>query len=215
MSTTLSPKELERKAFRSTFQDGIWDIYLGLLLLLMGVSTALTRITELRENQLVLIMLISAVVIMAVFFLGKKYITAPRLGRAKFGEERKVKMKKVRLALSLSALLGLVLFFGHGFIRDSVGGLPGWVIPLGLFGFSAVTVFSVGAYYLDFSRAYYFGWCYALAFPVGIFLQEYTQWGLAISYLVFSSIIIIPGIVLFFRFLREYPIPAEGEGGTI
>ncbi len=100
MSATLSPKELERKAFRSTFQDGIWDIYLGLLLLLMGVSSALTRITELRENQLVLIMLISAVVIMTGFFLGKKFITAPRLGRAKFSEERKTKVKKVRLALS-------------------------------------------------------------------------------------------------------------------
>jgi hypothetical protein len=29
MSTELNLKELERKAFRSFYQDGIWDIYLN------------------------------------------------------------------------------------------------------------------------------------------------------------------------------------------
>ena len=28
MNTQLNLKELERKAFRSTYQDGLWDLYL-------------------------------------------------------------------------------------------------------------------------------------------------------------------------------------------
>ena len=31
MSTQLNLKEIERKAFRSTYQDGLWDIHLGLI----------------------------------------------------------------------------------------------------------------------------------------------------------------------------------------
>ena len=41
MSEKIDLKELERRAFRSTFQDGLWDIFLGLLLLNMGGGTLL------------------------------------------------------------------------------------------------------------------------------------------------------------------------------
>jgi hypothetical protein len=41
MSQSISLKELERKAFRSTFQDGLWDMYLGFLLLMMGMGLVL------------------------------------------------------------------------------------------------------------------------------------------------------------------------------
>jgi hypothetical protein len=41
MVSNLDLKQLERKAFRSTFQDGLWDIFLGLLLLNMGGGTLL------------------------------------------------------------------------------------------------------------------------------------------------------------------------------
>jgi len=44
MSQTINLKELERKAWRSVFQDGLWDIFLGLLLLAMAIGALLSDI---------------------------------------------------------------------------------------------------------------------------------------------------------------------------
>ena len=37
MSTHLNLKEIERKAFRSTYEDGLWDIYFGLIVICMSI----------------------------------------------------------------------------------------------------------------------------------------------------------------------------------
>ena len=39
------PLGIERKAWRSTFQDGLWDIYLGMILFTMGISALLDTIS--------------------------------------------------------------------------------------------------------------------------------------------------------------------------
>ena len=39
MNTPLNLKELERKAYRSFYQDGIWDIFFGLMMLAMYAFT--------------------------------------------------------------------------------------------------------------------------------------------------------------------------------
>ena len=37
MSTQLNLKEIERKAFRSTYQDGLWDLFFGLVVVGMAL----------------------------------------------------------------------------------------------------------------------------------------------------------------------------------
>ena len=214
MSEALSPKELERKAFRSTFQDGLWDIYLGMLLFLIGGGVGLVRIFSFDLITINLILVLVAVVIVVGFFLGKKFITVPRLGMVRFGPVRKAKMKKVTILLSFSALVGLFALVSFRFVGN-IEGIPSWLIPFGSFAVMSVVVFSLGAYYLDYSRAYLYGWCYALAFPAGIFLDNYTSLGLLISYVIFSCIMIIPGVKLLVRFLRDYPIPVNEVGGAV
>ena len=41
MNNKLDLKEVEQKVFQTTFQDGLWDIYLGLLLIIFGLSPLL------------------------------------------------------------------------------------------------------------------------------------------------------------------------------
>ena len=136
------------------------------------------------------------------------------MGVVKFGPERKRKVMKVRLILSLSALMGLAIFFGIGRLTSLTGTLPDWVAPFGLFGLTTIIVFSLGAYYLDYTRAYLYGWCYALAFPVGIWIGEFTRFGFLISYTFFSLVMIVPGVILLIRFLRDYQVPAAGMAGN-
>ncbi len=214
MSAIISSKELERKAFRTTFQDGLWDIYLGMLLLIMGAGISIARMTSLPPTSTNILLVVFAITVMSGFFLGKKYITVPRLGSVKFGPARRAKQKKVTLLLSLSALVGLAVLVSFGYIRR-IEGVASWVIPFGMFGITSVVVFSLGTYYLDYTRAYLYGWCYALAFPVGIFLQNHTDLGFLLSYLFFSAIMLVPGVVLLIRFLRDYPVVVNESGEAL
>jgi len=214
MSAIISTKELERKAFRSTFQDGLWDIYLGMLLFLIGAGIAIAKITSLPPTTINFLLVAVAIIVISGFFLGKKYITVPRLGRVKFGPARRTRVTKVTLLLSLSALVGLAIFVSYQFIHR-IEGVASWVIPFGMFGLTSVVVFSLGAYYLDYTRAYLYGWCYALAFPAGIFLDNYTIFGFLLSYLFFSAIMLVPGMVLLIRFLRDYPVVVNEAGKAL
>jgi hypothetical protein len=207
MTGIISTKELERKAFRSTFQDGLWDIYLGVLLFLVGGGAGLARVFHFDIITINLILVLVAVAAIVGFFMGKKFITVPRLGQVKFGPERRAKIKKVTMVLSLSALVGLWALVAYRF-TSSIGTLPSWVVPFGLFAVMSVSVFSLAAYHLDYRRAYFYGWCYALAFPVSILLEQFTQYGFLISYLFFSGTMIVPGVILLRRFVRDYPVQA-------
>ncbi|KAA3660969.1 MAG: hypothetical protein DWQ04_17845 [Chloroflexi bacterium] len=214
MSSNMSLKEAERKAFRSTFQDGLWDVYLGFVFLLFGIGP-LIQVSA--DNDWIL-SLGYFVPLVLLFVAAKKYITTPRIGRAKFSQARKRKVKKVRLLLLFSVVLGTIIYLmgatGDGF-AGSFAKLP---IVLLVFTVNVLLIFWLGAYFLDFSRLYVYGALLGLSFPAGFFLMER---GIVADetrpFILTSSIMIVVGIVLFVRFLRENPPIDENslsEGGA-
>jgi hypothetical protein len=218
MSQTIDLKQLERKAFRSTFQDGLWDIFLGLLLLGMGVGMFIGGILGEGDDVSFLLLALTMIgltvfvaLVLLGFFVGKKFITTPRIGRVKFGPARRARRRAVVLVLSLSVLVGVVLLvLGWAFsIAPPEWTALGWLIPAGAFGVNAVVVFSLIAYYLDYHRAYVYGWFYALAFPTTILLAKHMDITFPIAYIVPAGGMILVGTVLFVQFLRQYPVPPE------
>ncbi|MDH5684620.1 MAG: hypothetical protein OEZ20_09175, partial [candidate division WOR-3 bacterium] len=80
-------KEMEKKAWRTYFGDGIWDIYLGLIFIGMGFLAVLDKIGAselLRYGQFGLLMSLGIIILT----IGKKKITIPRLGYVEFGPKR-------------------------------------------------------------------------------------------------------------------------------
>lgn len=206
MTADVDLKALERRAYRSFFGDGIWDIYLGLLLLGMGGGPALLQMgVPLVWAGIVPLALCAAA--MVFFVAGKKYITVPRLGAVQFGAARRLKRKRLSLVLACSALLGLVLFAlaaWRSIPALSLGSVP--MVAL-VFAANCLIVFSLGAYYLDFSRLYVYGLLYAVAFPLGIMLDETGRVGASFLtvYALLAGPMIVVGAALFIRFLRAYP----------
>ena len=206
MSHTINLKELERKAFRSTFQDGLWDMYLGFLLLIMGMGPVLPALDTSVMWILVMLLMLSVLAWLA-FWAGKKFITTPRMGLVKFGPQRKAKLKKTRAVLFLSALLGVITFVLRATWKVEGATIP---IPAYVWAVQAIVVFGLGAYFLDVSRFYAYGVLYAIPVPVGIVLLQNT--GLpGLMFLPFGvsgGVMVLIGAVLFIRFLREYPLRA-------
>ena len=220
MSERISLKELERKAWRSFFQDGLWDIYLGLLLLGMG-SGRLIRYTGLPEESgwSLLPNLAMSIVSMIFLWAGKRFITVPRMGRVKIGQKGKARKRKARMLVTASVLVGVVLFVIAMVARGNPPRRLNLTIVFpAVYVLNMLVIFSLGAYFLDFSRLYLIGVMYALPVPLDIALDEFV--GIDIGFAAFAApaaVILLTGAVLFIRFLRDYPVPTQGPstGGVV
>ena len=213
MSQTISLRELERKAWSSVFQDGLWDIYLGLLLLAMAISALLSDV-GFSESWGMATCIGLDVLAMLVLWAGKKIITVPRMGRVKFGPKRKTRLSWVMVVLFISVLVGAGVFLAASAMR---GSRPGWLnaafFAPAVWVVNAIVVFSLGAYFLDFSRLYLIGVMYALAVPLRIVFRKFAD--IDLSFMAFgvpAAVILITGLVVFVRFLRDYPLPVVETG---
>ncbi len=210
----LNLKMLEKKAFRSFFKDGIYDVFLGLILLSFGLPLILNEFGWIDYVTITMPLLIPIVLIVgALLFmiLGKKYITVPRLGIVHFGKARKRKMMHVKLLLVLSVLVGVITFFLSLFKVFPVGGTTGIPLPFIIFGIQALLVFSFMAYFMDFSRLYLYAFLFSIALPMTFWLKRNTSLSFP-SLWVFSFTagpILIIGCIVFIRFLIQFPLKEE------
>jgi len=213
----LNIKALEKKAFRSFFKDGIYDVFLGGMLLSFGLPLIFQEFGWIHYETMAIPLIISIIVTvsaLAFFVFGKKYITAPRLGIVSFGKTRKRKMMHVKLLLVISALIGVATLFLTLFKILPVGeniGIPAAGV---IFGIQALIVFSLAAYFMDFTRLYLYAFLFAVSMPVTFWLKKNA--GLAYPSLYVSSLtagpMLVIGWILFVRFLRQYPHKARTAG---
>ena len=212
MDTKLNLKELELKAFRSTYQDGLWDLLFGLIVICMSVS--FYRPASGYSPLNIVMWSCSVVVAYVLFWAGKKFITLPRMGQVEFGAQRK------KRALTLIIVLGVVVLLQAALVGFQ---LVAWANPdlgTGLNEFLAerdlmhLAVASIGAlfvgpsmiliaYFIDFPRGYFI----AILFSLAVFLIIYLNQ--PVYPIVIGLLIALPGVVLLVRFLRKYPLRRE------
>ncbi len=198
MNTPLDLKELERKAFRSFYQDGIWDIFFGLMLLAMCSFTLFDDM----ENKAIRMLVMLFIEIGAMFFLiyGKKQITVPRLGEVTFSKKRNRRLLYVFLANSVS-----LLFLAAVLVMNITGStlLENDTISAIVLGIWIIFITSLMAYFLDFDRLYIYALILGGAFTAVLLT------GIEIFFLIGALLILVPGVVILVGFLREYQPMAE------
>ena len=196
MPETVSLKEIERKAWTSYFEDGLWDIFLGSMLLIGGIRS-------LTDNVWYTLLVLSLAIVLP---LGKKLITIPRLGYVKFGPARKLKLGKAKAALVISVLAVFALFLLPVLFTHS--GLPLPRMPISpIMAVWIAAFFGLLAYYLDFKRLYVYGLLY------GISEVLWGQFGKPVgpvTQTIIGIAILVIGLVVFVRFLGKYPLPPKG-----
>lgn len=212
MSEDIDLKALEKRAYRSTFEDGIWDLFIGLIILSLGLAPLFGLISNFSELwDIIIPSLIINILAFLVFYLGKKYITIPRIGYVKFGSKRKLKQLKLKIFLLLVFFVNVILFILPLIgITDYIQIEP-LLITL-ILGFGAFTLpFCVVAYFLDFARLYY----YAFSIGIGFFLEYFLTpivgypFDTIITFGLIGVIIIVIGLYYFIYFLKKYPLPKE------
>ncbi|MFX0076288.1 MAG: hypothetical protein ACFE96_12660 [Candidatus Hermodarchaeota archaeon] len=209
MSEQIDLKSLEKKAYRSLFEDGLWDIFIGIIILSLGLSTLLGSLLSLPDLWITILpVAILNIIAFLIFYLGKKFITIPRIGFVKFGLKRKSKHLKLKLFLGAYFILNLVLF-----ILPFTGLISRIQLePLLMSLFIGILFFTfpfcVIAYLLDFTRLYF----YAFLAGIGLFLIQLLNpivGSVIAPFLTFGSFgvfIIVIGLYYFIHFLRKYPL---------
>lgn len=205
--TVFNLTEIEKKAYRSTFQDGLWDIFLGSLLLVLSFSALLSNIGTTNNLHMGVLIVLQVMVVLA-FTIGKKRITIPRMGFVKFGPKRKRRLTKSRIILLISVLAGVIVFLiSSAFIQGNQTGRSKLLLlaPVA-WAANSIIVFSLLAYYMDFTRLYLYGMLFALPVPFDMAIKQFTGLNLSpIAFAVPGIAMLTVGIVYLVRFLHDYP----------
>jgi hypothetical protein len=212
MSQEIDLKQIERNAFRSTYQDGLWDIYIGLVVIFMALYMYRPEAGYSVWNNI--IFLVGYGVISLIFWAGKKFITLPRMGQVKFGPIRKKRGLYLAIALGIVVLIniGLVILTALGWANPEQAAQlntflldRGWMdIAVALIGSMLVGVSMIlVAFFNDFPRGYYIAVMASLAVFLMIWLNQ------PIFPILLGLMIVLPGVVLLIRFLSKYPIPQQ------
>jgi hypothetical protein len=210
MSQNLDLKAIERKAFRSVHQDGLWDIYLGGLLLVISLFFAIPE-SGAGELTYMGLALLGVVVVFAFFQLGKKYITVPRMGQVRFSPERQKRKATLAWIMGTFVLVTLGLNLYSLYVWNASA--SGQSVDLNLApSLERAAVASIAAliaglsmivisYFKEFTRGYYI----ALLMGCGFF---FTLWlDSQVPMIVVGALILLPGLALFINFLRQHPLP--------
>ena len=205
-------QKLERDAFRRFYEDGIFDIYLGLMLLVFFAASALWEALE-SELLSYVGMLGLALLVTVPLLAYRRRLLRERLGTFQPGPQRKLRISRTRWVLLGSVVLGLAVF-GIAAIGVAGPGSVDWlaVVVPALWFINAVVVFGAMAYFLEVPRFYAYGLVAGLLMPLMIWPD--AIWGIEIpAWLVFGSAgvtVIAYGLVKLRRFLRQYPAPTHG-----
>lgn len=195
MTQNLNLKEIEKKVWTSTFEDGISDIGIGLVLL---VSTICQMFNDERFYLYPLFIVPALFIIIA-----KKYITVPRMGLVKFSRERNKKRYTLFLVMTISIVF-LLLLTTKGLLQQ----LPMTSLIVGAIVF--IIPCSI-AYFLNWDRMY----IYAVLFTLSFALNEVTiaNTGViasgAYAWLISGMMITVVGVVYLVRFMKKYPLPGK------
>jgi hypothetical protein len=196
VTPALDLEGIERKTYISYHQDGLMDIVVGLFILAFGLEM-------LVETGFAVYMPIALI---ALFWLGKRKLTYPRMGFVRFSPER-TKMKKT-VAVMKGALLLILLAALAAFLA-----LPGSQdyfrqYAFLIFGVLGASIMSLAAFRFEYRRLYAYAALTLITFLTGRMLDLRH----ALYIVPLGAVVLICGLWMLIRFMRMFPISAEGEG---
>ena len=183
-------KEIQRKVYMSFFQDGLWDIFLGLFILGWGLA-----------------ILTEAAYLPGVSFIGiyfmiwgiKKWLTYPRIGYVRFSATSRRRITARFLILGVVVLLVGVM----AAVLWGINARPQWLadyFPLIFNGMLAAIVCLI-AYWARVNRFY----LHAVLIFLGAVLHLWLGIRWEFGFVGAGGIIVLIGLGILISFLRKYP----------
>lgn len=200
MSEKFNMNEIHRQVYLSYTEDGLIDLAIGLVI--FGFGTLLMVDLPWLVGVLGLIPLL-------IWYLGKRYLTIPRIGTIRPGKTMKKKFSvfsasMIAAGLGVLALFILIAGSGKNLLADH---------PLALFGLVLALGVSVLGFVMKANRLYYYAFLVFAAMAVGEVLDKSIQEMdvYLLSVVLAGGLILITGSIVLIRFLQKYPVVSMEE----
>ena len=212
MGEKMDLKALEKKAWSSYFQDGLWEIVLGTMLSVSVLSCALEYAGVADMTRIAIYMPLMMVLPTLILTAGKKYITVPRLGVAKFGQRRQKSLLKLMAAIAATFSVNLLVWGISVSYPDVTMGNYG----LSLVVFDILAIFSLLAYYMDYNGFYIVAVLMVSPEFIIYLLKNFTsfKYYFLVAYGIPAAILIAIGLAAIVRFMRRYDAPPEAPDAS-
>jgi len=196
MDSTVNLKDLEKKVFTSFHEDGVIDIFAGLLLLVDGFLL-------LSGNPA---LVGPAVAILFLIPLVKKIVTVPRIGLVNFSSQRNVRQMRLYLVTLVIGLLVLVVFI----LNSSSENLTAFAREYYalLLGLIFVLMAGMAALLTGVRRFIWYSGGILVLFIIG----EILGWEFPVTQALTGALLFLSGVITLIRFIKKYPktdIPEE------
>jgi len=206
MNASDSLASLERRAYRSTFNDGIYDLAFGWIFLVLAWIPVLEAVGFIRLYAYLFLL-----VPLPLLWLGKRHITTPRLGAVEFGTRRRVRRRSLMLMLGAVVVLMLpVVLMMLPTLRGQAHYTTWFAVAM-----IVAPVVLIAVYAFDYPRLLIYVALLGFAVVEANFLGGLLGSPLhtLISFGLPGAAILIYGVVLLVRFVQRYPrsMPAENH----
>ena len=215
MSQLFTPKNAERKIFQlAIFQDGIWDMQIGGMIILFSFYPITRRLLGPGWNAFLILGLLAVWLIICATL--KRTVSNPRMGLVKFGKKQKSKVRTMQLIIFgiflLSTALAISLIM-QTFQQPNLGtNVPGWFQNLAMdfvFALVIVAIFSLVSVVFKIWRPFIYGLLFASGLIGTAAMTVYHGTEFQYPFAIAGGIILAIGLILLLRFVRTYQIPAE------
>jgi hypothetical protein len=214
MSQPITVKKAESRVFRlATFEDGIWEIYLGTIFAFLSLYSITRKLLGPGMNAVLVLGVILTLVGIAWF--AKKRFTQPRVGFVKFSPGTKKVIKKANLitwGLVIFTFILMILGSKQLIKEPAWVNFPNWVANFDIdliFAMIILGIISLIAYVIGAPRFYAYGLLLGggnlYSTVLLVYHQVSFQWPTALAGLVIAG----SGIYIFIRFIRTYRIARE------
>jgi hypothetical protein len=216
MSEQINLKDAEKRTLSlALFRDGLWDILLGCMLVALSLYPILRRALGPALNALLLIAILS--ILAAAWYVAKRHITTPRIGRVRLGITHRTKIRRLQiitLALVLATVALWILVQVHAIGEAVWAGAPDWVREFDtdiLFAVIIIGLFSLMAAVLGIRRLHLYGWLFGLGNLGSTILEAELSLTFLFPLAIAGGIIVLVGGATLARFLHNYPIATAGQ----
>lgn len=196
-----------------SFEDGLWDLLLGMIFMSLAIYPV-TRELLGPEWNIVLFLGVLAILVVGQLAI-RRAVSIPRLGYARPNRSPKMKLLLVFTVMMVLITFALVLVTllspavepavdGMTTAATSRSYLVEWIVILVMGG-----LFSAIAYIFGVARVYAYGWMLGLANLVSVYMEHNAGWTFQLPSAIAAGVILAVGIAYLTRFLRKYPLSTQ------
>lgn len=216
MSEPYDLRHIQRRTVQLiTFEDGLWDLLLGIIFMLLAIYPVTRELLGPLWNLVLFLGLL------ALFVTGqlvaRRLVSEPRIGYVRPRRSPKRRLLFVIAVVMVLITFGLVMltFFSSGngttsTVTAESSSARSYLVELIVL-LALGALFSAMGYLFGVTRLYFYGWTLGLANLTSIYLEHNAGWTFLIPLAIAAGIILLTGFVLLVRFLRKFPLPVEAS----